>query len=156
MTASGQSETNVTTEPWSAVEWIADADLTRASFYWDSVPPCRNPPSACQVCGRAIPCSDGAKQRHDIIPNRLALTAEESVSGVTGATAQGQSGDPTHAHLHHWQRRNYPVPRASGHREQGRSCCYLTGGVACHPAQRQTPAGAVERASGCREAGEGR
>ena len=25
----GQSETNVTTEPWSAVEWIADADLTR-------------------------------------------------------------------------------------------------------------------------------
>jgi hypothetical protein len=32
---SGQSETNVTTEPWSAVEWIADADLTRASFYWD-------------------------------------------------------------------------------------------------------------------------
>ena len=31
----GQSETNVTTEPWSAVECIADADLTRASFYWD-------------------------------------------------------------------------------------------------------------------------
>src|ERR1700722_7792857 len=42
----------------SAVEWIADADLTRASFYWDSVPHCRNPPSACQVRGRAIPCSD--------------------------------------------------------------------------------------------------
>src|ERR1700745_290133 len=91
----GQSETNVTTEPWSAVEWIADADLTRASFYWDSVPHCRNPPSACQVRGRAIPCSDCAKQRHDIIPNRLALTAQESVSGVTGATAPGQSGDPT-------------------------------------------------------------
>jgi hypothetical protein len=34
--ASGQSETNVTTEPWSAIEWIADADLTRASMYWDS------------------------------------------------------------------------------------------------------------------------
>ena len=31
--AMGQSETNVTTEPRSAVEWIADADLTRASFY---------------------------------------------------------------------------------------------------------------------------
>src|SRR3984957_20004483 len=72
----------------SAVEWIADADLTRASFYWDSVPHCRNPPSACQVRGRSIPCSDCAQQRHDIIPNRLALTAEESVSGVTGATAQ--------------------------------------------------------------------
>src|SRR6266403_4463423 len=88
MTALGQSETNVTTEPWSAVEWIADADLTRASYYWDSVPHYRNPPSARQVHGRAIPCSDGAKQRHDIIPNRLALTAEESVSGLTGATAQ--------------------------------------------------------------------
>jgi hypothetical protein len=52
---------NVTTEPWSAVEWIADADLTRASFYWDSAPHCRNPPSACPVRGRAIPCSDCAK-----------------------------------------------------------------------------------------------
>src|SRR3954452_15525811 len=90
----GQSETSVTTEPWSAVEWIADADLTRATFYWDSVPHCRNPPSACQVSGRAIPCSDCAKQRHDIIPNRLALTAEESVSGVTGATAQVNQETP--------------------------------------------------------------
>jgi len=94
MSHKGQSETNVTTEPWSAVEWIADADLTRASFYWDSVPHCRNPPSACPVRGRAIPCSDCAKQRHDIIPNRLALTAEESVSGVTGATAQVNQETP--------------------------------------------------------------
>ena len=70
--ALGQRETNVTTEPWSAVEWIADADLTRASFYCDSVPHCRNPPSACQVRDRAIPCSDCAKQRHDIIPNKIA------------------------------------------------------------------------------------
>src|SRR6266403_1627351 len=98
MTALGQSETNVTTEPWSAVEWIADADLTRASFYWDSVPHCRNSPSVCQVRGRAIPCSDCAKQRHDIIPNRLALTAEESVSVVTVGTGPAQTGDPTHAH----------------------------------------------------------
>ena len=97
-----KSETNVTTERWSAVEWIADADLTRASFYWDSVPHCRNPPRACQVRRRAIPCSDCAKQRHDIIPNRLALPAEESVSGVTGATAQADQETP-HAHLHHWQ-----------------------------------------------------
>src|ERR1700720_4912367 len=88
LSATGQSETNVTTEPWSAVEWLADADLTRASFYWDSVLHCRNPPSACPVRGRAIPCSDCAKQRHDIIPNRVALAAQESVSGVTGATAQ--------------------------------------------------------------------
>src|SRR5438309_7378806 len=89
-----QSETNVTTEPWSAVEWIADADLTRASFYWDSVPHCRNPPSACPGRGRAIPCSDCTKQRHDIIPNRLALSAEESVSGVPGATAQVNQETP--------------------------------------------------------------
>jgi hypothetical protein len=74
-----------------------------ALFYWDSVPHCRKPPSAYQVPGRTIPCSDCANLRHDIIPNRLALTAEESVSGVTGGTALGQSGDPTHAHLHHWQ-----------------------------------------------------
>ena len=46
--ALGQSETNVTTEPWSAVEWIADADLTRASFYWDSVPHCRTRPVRAQ------------------------------------------------------------------------------------------------------------
>jgi hypothetical protein len=51
----------------SSCGW-SDADLTRAWFYWDSVPHCRNPPSACQVRGRAIPCSDCAQQRHDIIP----------------------------------------------------------------------------------------
>src|SRR5438477_11724809 len=49
---------------------------------------------ACPVRGRAIPCSDCAKQRHDIIPNRVALTAEESVSGVTGATAQVNQETP--------------------------------------------------------------
>src|SRR5689334_20322892 len=49
---------------------------------------------ALEVRGRAIPCSDCAKQRHDIIPNRLALTAEESVSGVTGATAQVNQETP--------------------------------------------------------------
>src|ERR1700720_3711749 len=88
---------------WSAVEWIADADLTRASFYWDSVPHCGNLPSACQVRGRAIPCSDCAKKRHAIIPNRLALVFEESVSVVTGGTRRLNQENPTHAHLHHWQ-----------------------------------------------------
>ena len=33
--------------------------------------------------GRVIPCSDQAKQRHNIIGNRVALVGEESVSGVT-------------------------------------------------------------------------
>src|ERR1700756_2079284 len=33
--------------------------------------------------GRAIPSSDPAKQRHNIIGNRLAWVGEESVSGVT-------------------------------------------------------------------------
>jgi hypothetical protein len=40
---------------------------------------------------------------HDIIRNRVALAAEESVSVGTGATAPAQSGEPTHAHLHYWQ-----------------------------------------------------
>src|SRR5438552_14682698 len=141
-----QSETNITTEPWSAVEWIADADLTRASFYWDSVPHCRNPPSACPVRGRAIPCSDCTKQRHDIIPNRLALTAEESVSGVTGATAQVNQETPP--------MRVYIIgkdgitlcrePRATVNK--GEVAVASRGGVARRPAQRPTPAGAVERA----------
>src|ERR1700729_3796884 len=74
--------------------WWSRRRPDQGSFYWDSVPHCRNPPSACQVRGRAIPCSDCAKQRHDIIPNRLALAAEESVSGVTGATAQVNQETP--------------------------------------------------------------
>src|SRR5438270_12783491 len=152
----GQSETKVTTEPWSAVEWIADADLTRASFYWDSVPHCRNPPSARQVRGRAIPCSDGAKQRHDIIPNRLASTAEESVSGVTGATAQVNQETPP--------MRIYIIgndgitlcrePPATGNK--GEVAVASREELPRRPAQRQTPAGAVERVPGCREANEGR
>ena len=52
---------------------------------------------------RAIPCSELAQQRHNIIPNRVALVSEESVSVVTVGTAPTQTGDPTHAHLHHWQ-----------------------------------------------------
>src|SRR5260370_5605421 len=52
---------------------------------------------------RAIPCSELAQQRHNIIPNRVALVSEESVSVVTVGTAPTPTGDPTHAHLHHWQ-----------------------------------------------------
>src|SRR3954451_14173048 len=152
----GQSETSVTTEPWSAVECIADADLTRASFYWDSVPHCRNPPSACQVRGRAIPCSDCAKQRHDIIPNRLALAAEGSVSGVTGATAQVNQETPP--------MRIYIIandgitlcrePPATVNK--GEIAVASRGGVARRPAQRQAPAGVVGRAAQCRKADDAR
>src|SRR6516162_7474513 len=41
-----------------------------------------------------MPCSDGAQQRHKIIPNRVALAVKESVSGVTGDNAPAQSGGP--------------------------------------------------------------
>jgi hypothetical protein len=37
-----------------------------------------------------------------IIPNRVALLGDESVSVVTVGTAPTPTGDPTHA-LHHWQ-----------------------------------------------------
>jgi hypothetical protein len=60
-------------------------------------------PGNSYVCGRAIPCSDLAQQRHNIIPNRVALVSEESVSVVTVGTAPTPTGDPTNAHLHHWQ-----------------------------------------------------
>jgi hypothetical protein len=53
--------------------------------------------------GRVIPCSDPAKQRHNIIGNRVALVGEESVSGVTAEPPPGQSGAPNHARLYHWQ-----------------------------------------------------
>jgi hypothetical protein len=53
--------------------------------------------------GRPIPCSDVAQQRQKIIRKRVALHRDESVSVVTVGTAPAQTGDPTHAHLHHWQ-----------------------------------------------------
>jgi hypothetical protein len=43
---------------------------------------------------RAIPCSDLAQQRYKIIPNRVALCRDESVSVVTVGTAPAQPGDP--------------------------------------------------------------
>jgi hypothetical protein len=54
--------------------------------------------------GGAIPCSAVAQRRQKIIHNRLALVGEESVSGVTRGNGRGSKpGEPTHAHLHHWQ-----------------------------------------------------
>jgi hypothetical protein len=50
--------------------------------------------------GRVIPCSDQAKQRHNIIGNRVALVGEESVSGVTAELPPGRSGAPTHWKFH--------------------------------------------------------
>ena len=89
--AMGQSETNVTTEPWSAVEWIADADLTRdrsigIRFHIAEIRPVRAKFAAEQFHARIAP--------NNAIPNRLALTAEESVRGVTGATAQVNQETP--------------------------------------------------------------
>src|SRR5215510_6650262 len=42
-----------------------------------------------RVRGRAILCSNLAKQRHGIIRKAVALAGEESVSGVAGGTAAG-------------------------------------------------------------------
>ena len=36
-----------------------------------------------EIGWRAIPCSALGQQRHKIIPNRVALVGEESVSGLT-------------------------------------------------------------------------
>jgi hypothetical protein len=41
-----------------------------------------------------MPCSAVPQQRHKIIPNRVALVSEESVSVVTVGTAPAQTGDP--------------------------------------------------------------
>src|SRR5947209_1166114 len=66
---------------------------TRRRSIWVRVYIAETRPVRATVRGRAIPCSDCAQQRHDIIPNRVALAGEESVSGVTGATEPGQSDD---------------------------------------------------------------
>src|ERR1700737_1606892 len=44
--------------------------------------------------GRAIPCSELAQQRHNIIRKRVALVRDESVSVVTVGTAPAPTGDP--------------------------------------------------------------
>src|SRR5499433_2914722 len=53
---------------------------------------------------RTISGSALARQSRKIIQNRLALRGEESVSvGHRRQPPPGQSGEPTHAHLHHRQ-----------------------------------------------------
>src|ERR1700730_11645877 len=73
-----------------------------------------DPALTAAVPSRAIPCSAAPQQRHKIVQNRLALVGEESVSGVTAEPPPGQTGTPTHAHLHHRQRRNHAVPQGAG------------------------------------------
>src|SRR5258707_13129498 len=72
--------------------------------------------------GRAIPCSIAAEQRHKIIGNRLALVAEESVSGVTAGPPAGQSVAPIHGHLYQRLRWNYPLPQSIVDSELRRGC----------------------------------
>ena len=43
------------------------------------------------------------QQNRKIIQNRLALVGEESVSVGHRRPPPGQTGEPTDAHLHHWQ-----------------------------------------------------
>src|ERR1700674_209768 len=71
--------------------WTCSVDAFRRAFR----PAARRTtyPKSCGL-GRAIPCSIAAEQRHKIIGNRLALVAEESVSGVTAEPPPGQSGAP--------------------------------------------------------------
>ena len=86
LSALGQRETNVTTEPWSAVEWIADADPTRHRSIGVRCHIAEIRPVRATVRGRAIPCSNVAQQRL-----------------VTVGIEPTQTGDPTHARLYHWQ-----------------------------------------------------
>src|SRR6266404_6681270 len=112
MTAVGQTANCPTTEPWSAVRRISDPQPSRAPFLRELCP--LVPLITAAVPSRAIPCSAVPQQRHKIVQNRLALVGEESVSGVTAEPPPGQTGTPTHAHLHHQQRRNHAVPQGAG------------------------------------------
>src|SRR5882762_1000951 len=112
MSGWGQTANCLTTEPWSAVGSIADPQPSRASFASELC--LLIPLSTAAVRSRAIPCSAAPQQRHKIVQNRLALVGEESVSGVTAELPPGQTGTPTHAHLHHRQRRNHAVPQGAG------------------------------------------
>src|SRR5215831_13148588 len=67
---------------------LLTAEVVRSAFHY-FVEPTRTADHVFWV--RAIPCSGAARQRHNIIRNRVALVGEESVSGVTAATAVGST-----------------------------------------------------------------
>jgi hypothetical protein len=76
----------------------------------DVSPSAEHQQADCRLCtisdrgfGSAILRSDVTEQRHKIIRKRVAFLGDESVSVVTVGTGPAQTGDPTHAHLHHWQ-----------------------------------------------------
>ena len=112
----GHAETCLTTQPWSAFERTADTRPTRARIFGLHIPWTASQGTAFgQVvdqqqnggAGRRFRLSnsmlDWGPTTHKIIGNRVALVGEESVSGFTGGAAAGRLGEPTHAHLHHWQ-----------------------------------------------------
>src|SRR5205085_10351949 len=63
---------------------------------------------------------------------------------TSGNRPRDKSGEPTHAHLHDRQRRNYAVPRAFGHSKRGRDRRHFEAGTAGRLAQRQTADGHAE------------
>jgi hypothetical protein len=72
----------------SAFHYLANPLVLRITTFWV----------------RAIPDGTLAQQCREIMQNRLALVGEESVSvGHRRQALPGQSGEPTHAHLHHRQ-----------------------------------------------------
>jgi hypothetical protein len=76
------------------------ADIARSEYHNSA----NQPHCLSRVLGPSNSMLGGAQQRHKIIHNRLALVGEESVSGVTrGSGRGGKPGEPTDAHLHHWQ-----------------------------------------------------
>jgi hypothetical protein len=82
-------------------ELLQIADIVRSAFHSSANP------LVLQITAfwvRAIPRRTLAQQCHEIIQNRLALVGEESVSvGHRRQPPPGQSGEPTHAHLHYRQ-----------------------------------------------------
>src|SRR5438309_1793871 len=104
--------TSLTTQPWSAVERIADPQPPEHRFLRNCACCSRQYSRSFQLSNSILGCASIIATR--LSKNRLALVGEESVSGVTAELPPGQTGIPTHAHLHHRQRRNHDVPQGAG------------------------------------------